>query len=536
MVMKVEARAAARNSAAETKQAAMGTAMSDAGESWKIGIVGTGAMGRGIAQVSAEGGMSVHLFDAQPGAAEKARDFIKSMVERAVAKGTRTPAAAAEIAGRLIVAGKLEELASCDLVVEAIVEKLDVKQALFASLDKICGPDTILASNTSSLPITAIAAHARTPERIAGLHFFNPVPLMKLVEVIPGLRTRPDVVDRLVAAARIMTREPVVCTDSPGFIVNHIGRAYVPEAGRIVSEGIATHDEIDRIMTATVGMRMGPFQLLDLVGADVSVAVMESLYGQFYQEPMYAPQSMLRTRVDGGAYGQKSGAGWYAYKDGKRVDPAPAPPPTARPKSVWVWPSESHADLQQPLIALFEKSGVTVERGDKPSADALVVITPIGYDLTTAISELKLDGTRTVAVDVLFGLDGPRTLMVTPATSRQMRDCAHGLLASDGGGVVVINDSPGFIAQRIVAHIINVACQIAQRGVAAPADIDKGAKLGLAYPHGPLAWGDKIGAGRVRFILERLATFYGEPRYRSSPWLKRRAALGLSLLAPEGKG
>ncbi len=400
----------------------------------------------------------------------------------------------------------------------------------------ICGPDTILASNTSSLPITAIAARCKTPERVAGLHFFNPVPLMKLVEVIPGLKTRPDVVDRLVAAARMMTREPVVCTDSPGFIVNHIGRAYVPEAGRIVTEGIASHDEIDRIMTATVGMRMGPFQLLDLVGADVSVAVMESLYGQFYQEPMYAPQPLLRSRVDGGAYGQKTGGGWYAYKDGKRIDPAPRPAPAARPKIglgvAEPEPCRSAAAVDRAVREIRH----TGRDWRKPSAEALIVITPIGYDVTTAVSELKLDGSRTVGVDVLFGLEGPRTLMVTPATSAAMRDAAHGLLAADGGGVVVINDSPGFVAQRIVAHIINVACQIAQRAVASPADIDKGAKLGLAYPHGPLAWGDKIGPGRVLFILERLVAFYGEPRYRPSPWLKRRAALGLSLLAPEGKG
>jgi 3-hydroxybutyryl-CoA dehydrogenase len=509
--------------------------MAETAHHMKVGIVGAGAMGRGIAQVSIEGGLEVRIFDVQAGAAAQAGAFVKSMVERAVAKGTRTTAEAGEILARLTIAAQLEDLGSCDLIVEAIVEKLEAKQALFASLDALCGPDTILVSNTSSLPITAIAARCTTPERVAGLHFFNPVPLMKLVEVIPGLKTRPDVVERLVAVARIMTREPVVCTDSPGFIVNHIGRAYVPEAARIVAEGIATHDEIDRIMTATVGMRMGPFQLLDLVGADVSVAVMESLYGQFYDEPMYAPQPLLRSRVDAGAYGQKTGAGWYAYDKGKRVDPVPKSAPAARPKSVWVFPSNSHADLQEPLIELFAKSGVEVEAGDKPSDQALIAVTPIGYDLTTALHELHLDGARSVAVDVLFGIDGPRTLMVTPATSPAMRDAAHGLLAADGGGVVVINDSPGFIAQRIVAHIINVACQIAQRGVASPADIDKGAKLGLSYPHGPLAWGDKLGAGRVLFILERLAAFYGEPRYRPSPWLRRRAQLGLSLLSPEGK-
>lgn len=502
----------------------------------KVGIVGAGAMGRGIAQVACEGGLDVVLFDVQHGAAAKAQAFIASMIERSVAKSTRTADQAQQVMARVAIAESIEGLAGCDIIVEAIVEKLDAKQALFAQLDALCGPQTILASNTSSLPITAIAAYCKHPERVAGLHFFNPVPLMKLVEVIPGLKTAPQVIVRLMDISRSMTREPVLCTDSPGFIVNHIGRAYVPEAARIVSEGIATFDEIDRIMTQTAGMRMGPFQLLDLVGADVSVAVMESLYSQFYQEPMYAPQPVLRARVDGGMFGQKSGAGWYAYTDGKRADPTPKSAPKAMPKSVWVLPSASHADLQAPLITLFHNVGVVVETTEKPSADALVVITPVGYDLTTAICDLKLDAARTVAVDVLFGLDGPRTLMVTPATSPGMRDAAHGLLAADGGGVVVINDSPGFIAQRIVAHIVNVGCQIAQRGVASPDDIDKGARLGLAYPMGPLAWGDKLQPGRVNFILGRLHAFYGEPRYRPSPWLKRRANLGLSLLTPDGKG
>ena len=161
--------------------------------------------------------------------------------------------------------------------------------------------------------------------------------------------------------------------------------------------------------------------------------------------------------------------------------------------------------------------------------------TPIGYDVTTAVAELKLDGRRTVAIDVLFGMKGPRTLMVTPATDPAMRDAAHGLLAADGQPVVVINDSPGFVAQRVVAMIVNIGCGVAQRGIATPADIDKATKLGLGYPFGPLEWGDRLCAGRVLFILERLYKFYGEPRYRPNPWLKRRAMLGLPLTTPEGR-
>jgi 3-hydroxybutyryl-CoA dehydrogenase len=181
------------------------------------------------------------------------------------------------------------------------------------------------------------------------------------------------------------------------------------------------------------------------------------------------------------------------------------------------------------------RAGANIETGDKPSKQALIVVTPVGWDLTTAVVDLKLDPVRSVAVDVLFGMKGPRTLMVTPATDPAMRDAAHALLAADGQSVAVINDSPGFVAQRVVAMIVNIGCGVAQRAIASPADIDKGTKLGLGYPFGPLEWGDRLGAGRILHILQRLQAFYGEPRYRPSPWLKRRVALGLPLSAPEGR-
>jgi 3-hydroxybutyryl-CoA dehydrogenase len=500
-----------------------------------VGVVGTGTMGRGIMQVAAQGGMRVVAFDEKPGAAQAARDYIAKMLAGLAEKGRLPPGEAEAATGRITVARDLAELGKANVIVEAVIERLDVKQDLFARLEQFAGADTILASNTSSLPVTAIAAKCKAPERVAGLHFFNPVPLMRLVEVIPGLKTAPWVSEALMVLGRRMTREPVLCTDSPGFIVNHVGRAFVPEAQRILTENIAAAADIDRVLTGAPGFRMGPFTLADMVGIDVQHSVMESIYAQFYGEPAFAPMTLSALRVAGGLYGQKTGAGWYEYADGKRREPPLAPVPAARPKSVWVFPSSSHADLQAPLIDLFKQAGADVERGDKPSAGALIVATPIGYDLTTAISELKLEAARTVAVDVLFGMKGPRTLMVTPATDPAMRDAAHGLLAADGQPVVVINDSPGFVAQRVVAMVVNIGCNVAQRAIATPADIDKGTKLGLGYPYGPLEWGDRLGPKRVLFILERLAAFYDEPRYRPNPWLKRRAMLGLPLSVPEGR-
>ena len=499
-----------------------------------IAVIGTGTMGRGIVQVAAQGGMKVIAYDEKHGAAMIAKDYIAKMLAGLVEKGRLGAADAKAAVDRISIGHSLEDCAKADVVIEAVIERLDIKQSLFQRLDQLCDPKVILASNTSSLPVTAIAAKCSHPERVGGMHFFNPVPVMKLVEVIGGLKTAPWVTDALMTIGRRMTRDPVMCVDSPGFIVNHVGRAFTTENPRLLTEGIATHSEIDRIMTGAPGFKLGGFALADMVGIDVGYPVMESIYQQFQHEPAYAPNPLSALRAAGGLHGRKTGAGWYDYADGKMVEPPIAPAPKTLPQSVWIWPSTSHPDLIAPLADLFKKSGTTLETGDKPSASALVVLCQIGYDLTTAIHELKLDGARTVSVDVLFGLKGPRTLMVTPATDPAMRDAAHALLATDGQQVIVINDSPGYVAQRVVAMIVNVGCNIAQRRIASPEDIDKGSKLGLGYPFGPLEWGDRIGAGRILFILERLHAFYQDPRYRPSPWLKRRFLLGLPLTAPDG--
>ncbi len=502
-----------------------------------VAVIGTGTMGRGIIQVAAEGGLDVIAYDEKPGAAAAAKAYIGQMLDAQVAKGRQTAAAAAASLGRIAIAADFAELSRARVVIEAIVERLDVKQALFARLEGVVAADAILASNTSSIPITALASACKHPERVAGLHFFNPVPVMKLVEVIPGLKTAPAVADALMALSRRMTREPILCTDSPGFIVNHVGRGYMTECPRILSEGIADLAEIDAIMTGAPGFKIGMFGLADLVGIDVGHAVMESFHDLFYGEPAFQPSPLTAQRAAGGLYGRKTGAGWYRYgADGAKIEPPPRPAPARSALPIWVHPIAHDPDFPKPLHDLFAKAGLAVETGDQPSAQALRIVANIGWGLATTIHDLKLDPARTLSVDLLFGLKGPRTAMVTPATAPEYRDAAHAALACDGQRVVVINDSPGFIAQRVVAMIVNTACGIAQRGIASPADIDKGARLGLGYPFGPFEWGDRLGPGRVLFIMERLHAFYGEPRYRPSPWLKRRALLGLPLTTPEGRG
>ncbi len=490
-------------------------------------------MGRGIAQIAALAGLKVRLFDTNPAAVGAARDYLADPFAKLTAKGKldefRSRAALACVSP----AQRLAELADCDLVVEAIVEKLDVKRALLRELETIVSGRCVLASNTSSLSITALAAGCTDPSRVVGYHFFNPVPLMKVVEVIDGLRGDPAAADALMDLARRMGHTPVRAKDMPGFIVNHAGRGMNTEGLRIADEGVASFVDIDRIMREQAGFRLGPFELLDLTALDVSHPVMESIYHQFYEEPRFTPSPTTGTRLAGGLIGRKAGEGFYRYIDGKQQTPAEANAPTELPKRVWV--SQRHAHARGAVVELLAKAGVPLDGGETPAADSLLIVTPFGLDATTAALDEKLDATRVVAIDTLFPLVDAqrRTLMTTPATARTARDRAHALFASDGVPVTVIRDSTGFVAQRVVATIVNIGCDIAQRQIASPQDIDLAVMLGLGYPRGPLALGDALGAHTILTILRNMSSVLGDPRYRPSPWLARRAQLGLSLTQPD---
>jgi len=487
------------------------------------GVAGAGTMGRGIAQVLAQCGARTLLFDAQPGAALKGKESIAAALGKLAEKG-RLPAAEAQaILQRIEVVESPEAFAACQVVVEAIVEELGAKRSLFSQLEKVVTGDCILASNTSSLSVTAMAAACQRPGRVAGYHFFNPVPVLKIVEVVDGVLTEAWVGEALSVLAKRFGHTPVRCKDTPGFIVNHAGRAFVPESLRVLSEGVADFATIDRILVDAAGFRIGPFGLMDLVGLDVAHAVMKSMYAQYYEEPKYRPSFIAEPRVAAGLLGRKTGRGWYAYaKDGAAEPVAEAPAPAAMPAAVWVVPE---------LRELFSKFNVEIRtRADN---ETVCFVCPLGRDATTTAVQLGLDPERTVAIDPLFGYAKRRTLMSTPVTLPEVRDAAHALLAADGTPVSVIRDSPGFVAQRVVAHIVNVGCDIVQMRIASPADLDRAVTLGLGYPRGPLAMGDSIGTGRILAILESMHDFYQEPRYRASPWLRRRAQLGVSLLTPE---
>ena len=434
-----------------------------------VGIIGAGLMGRGIAQIVAQAGFQVRLFDAAPGAAASAKKAIADTLAMLVTRGKIAATDAQATAARITLCEELSAVGGADLVIEAIIERLDAKQALLKMLEPIVGDDCVLATNTSSLSVTGLAAACDRPQRVAGLHFFSPVPLMKLVEVIDGLRTAPEVTTRLMAFASALGHRPVRARDTPGFIVNHAGRGYGTEALRIVGEGITDYATIDRILRLAAGFRMGPFELYDLVGLDVSHPVMESIYHQFYEEPRFRPSTLTAQRVAGGVLGRKSGRGFYDYSAGLPVPVAEPLPANAAIKRVWV--SAKEADVRPRVTDLATRLGGDIDEGEMPSHDSLCIVMPLGQDATTAALEQHLDPRRTVALDTLLHTVTHRTLMVTPITHPEWRDAARALFGADGVPVDIIRDSCGFVTQRVLAHIVNIACDIAQqRAVASPQD------------------------------------------------------------------
>ena len=508
--------------------------MMDQSEITTFGVIGAGIMGRGIAQIAAQAGMHVVLGDLDGAALKTAHASIAKLIRRLAEKGRISPpdaeAAIARISTvQLDTAPGYAAFSPCDVVVEAVVERMDVKHAVLVSLEKTVSDNCIIATNTSSLSVTEFASAARVPERVAGYHFFNPVPLMKLVEVVAGVLTSPKTADRLVEVAHKLGHLPVRATDTPGFLVNHAGRAFGPEGLRILTEGIGDHVDIDRVMTQAAGFRMGPFELFDLIGLDISHAVMESIYHQYHEEPRYRPAAIVAPRCAAGLLGRKTGRGFYIYDDGVKQVPAEMPVPDLKGATRPVWISARHPDLAASLREFLAAGGAEIDTAVAPGPDSLIFLTPLGEDTTTAALAEGLDPKRALAVDCLVSLERRLSLMHSPATDPEFLDHARGLLGGGGMAVTVIADSPGFIAQRILAMIVNIGCDIAQQKIATPSDIDLAVERGLGYPEGPLKLGDRIGPARILEILDGLHAFYRDPRYRPSPWLIRRARLGLSL-------
>lgn len=308
--------------------------------SMKVAVIGAGTMGSGIAQVAAQAGHKVVLFDTRREAVDKALVGLRKTLDKLVEKGKLTSEQADMILGRIIPASDLKDLAGSGLVIEAIIEDLGIKKKLFAELEGILAADAVLATNTSSLSVTAIAGGLKHPERMVGLHFFNPAPLLPLVEVVPGLATDEAIAPRMTALMQAWGKTPVVCKDTPGFIVNRVARPFYGEAIRIYEEGIADMPTIDAAMKS-VGFKMGPFELMDLIGNDINFTVTKTVWEAFFYDPRYKPSFTQQRQVESGRLGRKSGRGYYQYDASGAILPqtsvrslAGSPPSSGDPAEV----------------------------------------------------------------------------------------------------------------------------------------------------------------------------------------------------------
>lgn len=501
-----------------------------------VGVVGAGTMGAGIAQLAAQAaGADTLLFDPVDGATDAAMQRIADTLERGVGRGRWSADEAGAARARLRAAPVIEDLAVCDLVVEAAPEQLEVKHELMARLAEVT--PAVLASNTSSIPITAIAAGCPAPERVVGMHFFNPAPVMRLVEVIAGQRTSPGALALARATGTAMGKRVINATDTPGFVVNRCNRPFGGEALRVVSERLADPALVDRICRLGGGFRMGPFELMDLVGIDVNLAVAESFHALSYGEPRWRPSPLAARMVAAGLLGRKTGEGWYRY-DGRRPHRSDdIPPPTPAPVS-----HRGVAQIAGDTMLAAELRGLAAAAGWEvvSPADVAPAAPAIAIDAGAGPDEAPIQGGHRVllcAEGPLHALDpaggaagfhalpplGPGGLVEltrTETTADGTAAAAEAFFASLHLHTAWVSDAPGLVLGRIVAQLVNEAAFALGEGVAAAADIDDGMVLGLNHPRGPLGWGDLIGLDHVLLILDGLHDHYREDRYRAAPRLR----------------
>jgi 3-hydroxybutyryl-CoA dehydrogenase len=488
-----------------------------------VAVVGAGTMGVGIAQVAAAAGHRVLLYDAEPSVLPRAKERIAGLLARAVEKERLTSDERERTLGRITPCESLDGLAPAALVIEAIAEDLAEKVRLFQTLEVVCQSEAIFASNTSSLSITALAAGLKQPERMVGMHFFNPAPAMALVEVVRGLASAPEVIETVRATAEKWGKTPVVCRSTPGFIVNRVARPFYGEALRALAEGASDVATIDAVMHAAGGFRMGPFELIDLIGLDVNLAVSCSIHGAYSGDPRYTPSLLQQELVEAGRLGQKCGRGFYDHgPDAERPEPslaAPAPPP----KLIVV---EGDLGLAEPLIERFRDAGIEVNRR---WGEGLIRIGNVRLALTDGRGATEWSHLLQAPV-ILFdlALDFATCTHITVARADQASEGdlaqAVGLLQAAGMAVSAIDDFPGLLVMRTVCMLANEAAEVVHTRVASVEAVDQAMQLGVNYPRGPLAWAEAIGLERVRDVLNHLARTYGEDRYRAS-WLLRRNAL-----------
>ncbi|MEV6793721.1 3-hydroxyacyl-CoA dehydrogenase [Streptomyces sp. NPDC051320] len=485
-----------------------------------VAVVGTGTMGQGIAQVALVAGHPVLLHDTVPDRAEQAVGAITARLDRLVEKGRLTAAERDTACGRLAAVADLAELADAALVIEAIVERLPVKQELFAALERLVAEDCLLATNTSSLSVTAIASVLKHPGRFLGLHFFNPAPLLPLVEVVSGFATDEPSAARARATAKAWGKTPVRCTDTPGFIVNRIARPFYAEAFAVYEERGADPATIDAVLRESGGFRMGPFELTDLIGQDVNEAVTHSVWESFFQDPKFRPSLAQRRLVESGLHGRKSGRGWYAYGEGATRPSPHTAPATEPPSEITV---EGDLGPAGELVAMFREAGVAV-REDEEDAGCRIVL-PSGGQLVLADGQTSAEFRDVVYFDLALDYRTATrvALSASEVTGWETLRQSIGLFQRIGKKVSVIGDVPGMIVARTVAMLVDLAADAVAKGVASAEDIDTAMRLGVNYPLGPVEWGRRLGRSWAHELLDELHARVPGGRYAPSLALYRQS-------------
>lgn len=492
-------------------------------------VVGAGIMGAGIAQVAAQAGHQVYLFDARNGAAAAAVTKLESTLAGLVAKGKLTPAVEASILKRVRPVDSLSEAMDAQVVIEAIVEDVQAKRALLADLEAHFPADTVLATNTSSISVTVLANGMRHPERLVGMHFFNPVPLMKLVEVVSGLHTDPEIAHSIFALANAWGKVAVYAKSTPGFIVNRVARPYYAEALALLSEQATSPAVIDACLRSA-GFRMGPCELMDLIGHDTNFAVTRSVCEANFGDKRYIPSGVQRDLVDGGFLGRKSGRGFYDYRQDSPVLPKTAYGPPSKPSTITLHGKDPIGEalarkiLQSPLmdgVALIHEHNSFLSA--LQFGDAILALTD-GREARELAWSLNRTDVAVFDRPLRTESDQPISLAyaVSPSASETWKQEAAGWLALGGVEPHLVQDSPGLVVARTVAMLINEAADAVQQGVCTVDGANDAMKLGVNYPQGPFEWLDNWSVGGVNGVLDALDSLYRGERYRVSPWLRRR--------------
>ncbi|TXH72390.1 MAG: 3-hydroxyacyl-CoA dehydrogenase [Thiothrix sp.] len=484
-------------------------------------VVGAGIMGAGIAQIAAQAGHTVFLYDTKEGASADAKTKLAKTLDGLVSKGKLDATAAEQAIARIQALSSLEAASSAGLVVEAIIENLEVKRGLFRQLEVLLGDQAILATNTSSISVTAIANGMQHPERLVGMHFFNPVPLMKLVEVVSGLQTKPEVAAAIFELSKAWGKVPVHARSTPGFIVNRIARPFYAENLALLHEQAVQPYVLDACLRA-VGFRMGPCELMDLIGLDTNFSVTRSVYEANFFDKRYVPSPVQRDLVDGGLFGRKTGQGFYDYREGA-AKPEITPFAAAEvPAANAIVLHGSCAVAKRFADALTQASVKFSQANDSDWTGLEVDGAQLRLTDGRPASQL---GAELAVFDLPVSIEqgSPLAYAVSNRASAEAPKYTEAWLRVLGFNPQQIADAPGLIVARTLAMLINEAADAVQQGVCTEAGADAAMKLGVNYPAGPFEWLARWDATKIVQLLDALDAFYRGERYRASPWLRLKA-------------